>query len=240
MSALTWSSSPKLSAQPRMEQGTSQNIFLNRRRPLADAVLALERRHGIAITYEDPPYRFVDQLVNDSLAGRPASFVPRGGPFSFEYVLPARPSDKAMKPVLAAMLHKYSATGYAGKFELSQTGTMLHVIPISRRAEDGQEVPYEAILSTQLSFAATGVEKSAFDALSGLTQDLQRATGVSVLLGTVPTNLLTTTKVVDWTGSASARTELVRILMLTGQPLSWLLFYDPNAPGMFVLNIHLL
>ena len=149
-----------------------------------------------------------------------------------------QPTVAEVKPLLNAMLQRYSATGYAGQFQLHQRGDMFHVVPISRRSENGQDVSYDAILSTELSFAPTE-EKSALEALQGLTEDLQRFTGVTVLVGTVPTNLLNQTKFVESGGFGSARSQLIRILASTGQRLSWRLLYGPNDPVRFVLNVHM-
>lgn len=238
VAAAMWPNVLEIAADLLAQEGTRHKVTVNRKRPLAEAVRALEQRHGVVITYEDPPYRHSSQLVNDSLPGRRPSFVPRGGPFAFEYVLPPLPSAMAMKPVLTAVVRQYYATGYAGKFDVLQNGDMFHIMPISRRAENGWEEPYDALLSTELSIVASGTEPSAMDALADLAENLRVATGTSVVLGTLPVNLLNSTKVPEWSGHTAARSELTRILTSTGRRLSWRLLYD--AKGLFVLNVHML
>ncbi len=124
-------------------------------RPLADVVRTLERRHGIVITYEDPPYLHDSQRADVTDAIRrtkevtsPRVFVPRGGPFSFEYTLRPEAPRAQMPFVVSTLLEEYRSTHYAGAFRMLRTGDMFHVVPSGRKTKSGTEEPYEALLST--------------------------------------------------------------------------------------------
>lgn len=221
------------------DRAVRQRVSASSGRPLADVVSTLEQRYGVPITYEDPPYDDDSQRKILS-GGREPTFVPRGGPFSFEYRLDETgPIEQQLERILTALVQEYRPTSYAGQFQVSRTENMFHIIPVSRRVIGGQDVPYAAILNTELSFVAREPDEPVTQALEELCQELGRVAGITVIVGTVPTNVFDQTRVKGYTGKAAGRSHLVRILASTARSLSWQFFYDPNGAGMFVLNIHL-
>jgi hypothetical protein len=54
--AVAFTACYSLSAAPQVNRGITTSIQVNSRRPLAAALTELEKRQGLAITYEDPVY----------------------------------------------------------------------------------------------------------------------------------------------------------------------------------------
>lgn len=225
----------------RSQDAETLRIATDGARPLADAVLELQTKYLVVITYEDPPYHAsqvrdaTDEYFHPT---KPTvrDIVPRGGRFVFEYSWRPGGRESQWTAMLAAMLRQYRATGYGGDFRLDTTGAMFHVIPTTRRADGGVDEAYEAILSTVLDFGPSPDAQSARSALQTLVGNLTRVTGTRVLVGTVPEGLLRQTAVPTIGGRRSARSELIRILKCADERLSWRLLYDP-ADREFCLNI---
>ena len=213
-------------------------------RPLLEVVKALEQRYHVAITYEDPPYLDPSELVDVTdlifRGGHPSNgvraFLPRGGPFSFEYsVTPAAGSDQ-LKDVLTALLRTYRSTPYPHNFRLLETDGIYNIVPVGRRNKSGTEEAYEAILSSDVPFVRRGEPRSAYVALQDLAETVQRSRGVVVRAG-APANLLPETKISDPPAHGVARSELLRILRSTGRPLTYQVIYDPIFGGRFYIEV---
>jgi hypothetical protein len=219
-----------------------QTISVNGYRPLLEVVKALEQRYHVAITYEDPPYLDPSELVDitDRVGAHPPNgvrlYVPRGGPFSFEYsVRPGAGSDQ-LEDVLTALLRSYRSTPYPHSFRLLKTDGIYNIVPVGRRNKSGREEAYEAILSSEVPFVRGGEPRSAYEALVYLAKAVQRSRGVEVL-AEGPPNILSRSKVSDPPAYGVARSELLRILRSTGQRLTYQLLYNPVLDGSFAIEV---
>jgi hypothetical protein len=74
--------------------------------------------------------------------------------------------------------------------------------------------------------------------LNEITATLRRTAGLSVDLGTIPTNALARATISVHATDEPARAVLARTLAATGARLSWALYYGPDTPSYYVLNIH--
>lgn len=217
-------------------------VSVHARRPLAAAVRTLEDRHGVVITYEDPPYVHASQIadVTATVARRQLPkgirvLVPRGGPFEFGY--PGSSGSYAHMPdILERLVTEYKSSGYAGGFKLLRTGETFHVVPTTRRNRNGNDAAYSAILNTKISISRQG---PALDVLQEIATTLADRTGVAVFLGTVPMGRSLRVNVTISADNEPARSVLVRTLVASGARLSWELYYDPQSSRpQYVLNIH--
>lgn len=207
-------------------------------RPLADVARTLQQRHGVVITYEDPPYLDPSQLKDITRPyDRVRNLVPRGGPFSFSYSLKTtRPEE--FEAVLKRLLRLYRTTPYANGFRLEKADGVFHIVPDSRRNRTGGEEDYEAYLSTDVQLVRSGGPRSAYDALIDLSRSLEQATGLPMIVDPGPAGILANATVGDPPEHSSARSELLRILTSTGERLSWHLLYDPEeSRPAFYLNL---
>jgi hypothetical protein len=222
-------------------QGTS-TISVDSARPLARTVRTLEDRHGVLITYEDPPYVHDSQIadVTDAVAKRPmpkgSVLVPRGGPFEFAYASGSSGSNTPMRHILSRLIAEYQSSGYAGGFKLQQTGEYFHVVPTRLRNRDGNDEAYRAILDTEISISRQG---PLLHVLTAIATTLAERRGVAVFLGTIPQGRSMGVPVTIVAENEPARSVLVRTLAATGARLSWALYYGPqSSPPRYVLNIH--
>lgn len=220
-----------------------QAISVDGFRPLLEVVKVLEQRYHVAITYEDPSYLDPSELVDitDRLpGGHPPNgvrtFVPRGGPFSFEYFVTPPSSSGQLKGVLTALLRSYQSTPYPHNFRLLETDGVYNIVPVGRRNKNGTEEAYEAILSSDVPFLQHGAPRSAYEALEDLAKAVQRSRGVMVLVGGPP-NILLRTNVPDPPAHGVARAELLRILRSTGFLLTYQVIYDPIFDGRFYITV---
>ncbi len=233
------------SATGRVTKGetSEETIAVRSPRPLADVVKALQERLGVVITYEDPPYLHSSQIRDATAEFRPGApptarrtFIPRGGPFSFSYETPSGTPDEQATSILENLVQQYQAKGY-GSFQIEKAGRVFHVVPTERRSRDGRDEAYQPILSATLQVDAAQSEQSALAAVEDLVATLGRTARARVVLMTIPSNLLNQTTATAEAGTRTVREELVRILAATGRQLSWLLYFDPNEPAGWYLNI---
>ena len=136
----------------------SANIAVMSSRPLADALLELQKRHDWLVTYEDSFYEFRDDVADVTASvsrngkTEPKVFVPRPRPFQFNYQNAdvARPTE-----VLTALLNAYHANpDNADRFRLMQRGSIYHVVPTSSRNAKGASV--ERAVASRCAHHAAG------------------------------------------------------------------------------------
>jgi hypothetical protein len=218
------------------------SIDVNGGRPLAAAVLELERRYGLVITYEDPPYLFsgdtVDITAQVSRVPNPTrrTLVPAGGAFHFAYHEEAARSATGIASVLKDLLQTYNDSGKVLGFRLDRTGEAYHIIPVSHRDATGSLVSTSPLLDATISIGAQ--ERTALQMVEAFVNAVSRATGTKVSVGTVPLNLLMQTRVQGVATDGTARKILFDALQATGRKLSWRLLCDP-APGDCALNVRI-
>jgi hypothetical protein len=224
-----------------LQSGTQQTIVVDSGRPLADAVETLQKRLGVVITYEDPPYLHASQLrdaTSEVRRGAPNErriVVPRGGTLSFSYQLPQGTPEAQAFSLLEGLLQQHRAKGYGGNFRIDKTDRVFHVVPTQRRSRSGKDETFQALLDTPVQIEST--EQSAMDVVRRLVVALRGSTDIPVVLGSVPENLLAHTTVKPDSEMKPAREELVSVLASTGQALSWQLLFG-NEPEIWVLNIY--
>lgn len=245
--AFAWLCSLSSQARPGValaqESRQTQVISVDDPRPLEQIALALSKRHGLLITYEDPPYHASEGVDVTNLVNRQKTpperrtVIPRGGPFTFKYQYQPHGDHEQWVAILRQLLREYETTAYPGHFRLVTTGESFHIIPVAYRGPSGGPEPYQALLDTELSFLSSNGKRPAIDALQDLVDAVSGATGIKVVLGAVPSNLLQDAAVPEVSGTRTARAELARVLESTQQRLSWLLLTMPEEPPQFVLNI---
>jgi hypothetical protein len=230
-----------LAAPPQLSSRRTINV--DDARPLLEVVDALEKEYGVPINYEDPPYHRTEGIDVTAVRshGKPVppgqrEIIPRPGPFSFEYRLPAGPRGDALAHVLAELVRQFHASG-RGQFRVDRNGDAFTVVPITKRVRRGVDEPYQALLDTELRFTPSGRERSVYEALNDWGDALQRAAGVPVDTGVQIARLLQETVAPDLTGTMPARTALAQLLGGTRVPLSWALLTGPTEPRKWWLNL---
>lgn len=236
-------------AQPAGPENMIRSLRLSvaEPRPVAAAILALEQRHGVAISYEDAPYEHaadmqdVSQQVRRDLAlypagQAPAVLVPRPGAIEIAYDADRTTGEPvSLAATLAALLDANVAADNAGDFRVVGAGAMTHVVPASAKDAGGAVVAVHAVLDTVV--ATPAIEKNGIDALNALCDALSRQSGQLVVIGTIPANLFGNASVRLPAGEGVARDTLKALLAQIPATCSWQLFHDPGLK-FYALNIH--
>jgi hypothetical protein len=208
-------------------------------RPLASVVAELQRRFQWAVTYEDPPWEYLPDLVEITAQVRrdgkdvPKVYRPRGGPFAFR-LADGSPTDPSV--TLTALLEAYRQSGNDGTFALRRTGSVFHIIPTSFRDESGVARPYESLLSRRITLPAG--ERPILEAIGALQKTFNAQGDRQLLLATAPTNLLMQHRVEMVATNEETRVVLLRMLAASGRVLSWRLFCEPKSMTCY-LNLSL-
>lgn len=237
-------------ARGRGSQGVSEmKLSVEDPRPVAEAILTLEKKYGWVINYEDPRYVHDSEIADVTLKVRrdldkytpgeaPKVFVPRGGSLEFTYDVASNtnlPADPAI--VVQKLLDAQAARGNGGKFRLETSGQIIHVIPTAFKNSAGELVHQESVLDTIISLPAG--ERTVLQKLYSVCAAISRGANISVLPGTIPTNLFLQNRDQQGAARQRARDVLVKTFeaMNNETKLSWRLLYDPTDKGYF-LNIH--
>ncbi len=216
-------------------------------RPVAAAIIELEQRHGVAISYEDAPYAHaadtkdvtldVRRDLNAFPAGQaPAVIVPKGGALDISYDADRTTGEPvSLAQTLGALLDANVAADNAGDFRVVSAGAMTHVVPASAKDAGGVNAPVHAVLDTVVATPAIGA--NGIDALNALCDALSRQSGELVVVGTIPANLFGNASVRLPAGEGVARETLKALLAQVPATCSWQLFHDPGMK-FYALNIH--
>ena len=218
-------------------------------RPVAAAILEIERRHGVAISYEDLPIVYTEDVRDVTAEVRrdlatfaargevpPPVIVPRGGAVNLSYDtnrLTGVPID--LEGVLAEVLQANTRAGNAGTFRVVAGRGITHVIPVARRDATGVVAAVAPVLDSEI--ISLSLDTNGFLALIAFCEALSSASGQTVLPGTMPTNLFGNTSITLDENQGVAREILVDILAQIPRRLAWQLFYDPGK-HFYALNIH--
>jgi hypothetical protein len=221
--------------KPKVNHGKgSATVESDDPRPLWMALIALEAEYGWIIDYEEPIYSADESVTRpnakwDSLHPGKPSRVPAGKAFASEY--PESPggfSDTAQRmSVLRKVVADYNQSSNPGAFEVRfASPRRIHVIGYSRKGDK------TALLDREVTLAAGKI--GGLDAVKNLADALSQASGVKVVLGVMPLNLLAQAQV-DIKGTATpAREILVGITDATAVPLMWDLCYDFDSDQYFL------
>lgn len=232
-----------------MHKAATLYVSVSSGRPVAEAAEILEKRHGWAITYEDPLYVHESELRDVTLQVRrdldkykpgqaPKVFVPTGGDLAFEYNIdPAtkQPGDSAA--VVQQLLDAYARTGHPGVFVLDRTGQRVHIIPIASKKENGVLTAYQSALETVITLPAQ--KRNGLQLIEAFCQAVSAASKTRVVVGAVPLNQFHQYETDSGAKDQKAREFLSNELdrMTNEVKLSWQLLYDPLTKSYF-LNIH--
>lgn len=218
-------------------QPSSNQVFEIGRRPLADVILELEKRHGWIITYEDPPYQsptVVEEVtvVRESGGRDKKMLAPRERVFAFDYrhLDPTRPRE-----ILSSMLEAYNV-GNDDAFGLVQEDNLFHVIPTRSGNTKGIPTERRSLLDVRVTIEPNS--RSAYETLLLILLQVSSATGERVNLGTSPTNLLDRSRARLGAVDERARDVLVRALAATKMNLSWRLLCTARSPRECAFNLH--
>jgi hypothetical protein len=212
-------------------------------RPLWQLARQLEKAYKWRITYEEAPLEYPADLVNSATIGihwiaRPTAFQA-----SFEQPQDSRSMEEKWK-ILDSLVASYS--GPHGAMTVSSNGDYSHIIPTTLKNKAGQIVPFEPLLNTKVSFEPA--QRNLLDTVRLIMSQVSSIRGVSIGLGTIPTNLFVQQQLLTNADNEQARDVLMRIFedasgarQLSGfSPVrvTWTLLNDVSDRG-YAFNAHL-
>lgn len=206
-------------------------------RPVAKAMATLSRQLGWNITYEDPAYVNVADLVDvtKSRVGGRRAIIPRGGRVSLPTDTALASAERDPVALLESVLGtEETSRGRVRRFKVLRSASMFHIVPDKVLDEAGLWQTAIPVLGTMVSVSYGVTNLSEF--LERLCADVGAVSGRQVKVGRIPTTLALRTTVPAQERTATARTLLADALSLARAPLSWLLMYDPSS-ATFYLHI---
>jgi hypothetical protein len=213
-------------------------VTVNDPRPLARVVDELEQLCGCAITYEDnrlSARRDLVEVPSDSDGGE-RLLIPRGGRFEFSYGGITTLVHQRVPGVLASLVHEYNGSSYPGRFTMTITGAVFHVVPAQATERETAMGAPVSLLDAPIHLE--GTERTMSEAIEAVNHALTEATGETVTLS-YPAALFEGRRLVVGAEWEPARDGLVRILASSRQRLSWRLLYDA-AKKTYALNVHVI
>lgn len=222
----------------------SATVLANDPRPLSQAITAVSEEYGWVVHFEEPPYQSNLELVDDTAPQWRAAHpnvkgvrIAAGGAFHTEY--PEKPnlatSAAEEERVLKKIVMDCNQSGNPGKYGLRRLPDDSFLIAgTSVKDDTGADVPVSAILDTPISFP--GETRSVAQTITLITRELSEATGIRVLMGTMPINLFFQSQVAIGGENVPARSLLQQALAGTKRQLHWVLYYDPDRPS-YGLNV---
>lgn len=212
-------------------------------RPVGAAMQMLERKYGVVITYEDPPYIHETDVEDQTSPAwkqthpnGPRALIPKSGSLKITYQMPPGPiKPDEIRSVIQKFLDAHAEKHNPGRFRVQQEGEMFHVLPIQVRESSGSLVSVNSILDTPISFPQQ--TRTLNETLEVITNSVSKARGIKFVIGTVPMNLLFRTSSRQGATNEKARGALISALKATNSELSWRILYGPGMKW-YVLNVH--
>jgi len=218
-------------------------------RPVAAAVLELDKRYGWRITYEDPPYVYYGDItevtgINRQVpvqsqselqaAQQPASqrtLVPNGG--SLTFTLPS--ADPGELGAVEALLKSYNESHRGFEFAVVHGAGLLHVVRRKARGLSGNLEPVKPVLDTVITIEPR--ERTSEALIEEVLKKVSIATNTNVGMGTISFNMLTRTKTSIGGSGRTARLILEQWMLERRSRFSWRLLYEPDYDKGYDLNI---
>jgi hypothetical protein len=221
-------------------------LRIDQGRPVGNAILELDKRHNLLITYEDPRYEYEGDLRDDAPEVRrnlheyppgnvPPVVVPASGMINLRYAVSTetgKPTD--VEALMREIIEDHNSRGALGRFALHQNGEYLHVVPASVRNRLGEWDKQGSILDVAIDLPQEN--RSTLETLRALCNAITERVGFKVEVGSMPLNLVVSTRSDIGAENEVARSVLKRILRATKSDLAWFLFYGPGRKT-YVLNL---
>jgi putative peptidoglycan binding protein len=224
----------------------TESIQVSDNRPLAAALEALEKKYGLAITYEDPIYSHPSDIqdVTPLLSIRPVTstshrlLVPKKATFRFQYVAGNGKPVEDTRSLIRRMLTEYSALGNPA-FDVQERATKYgpewHVFPTEVRTTSGSLLPQAALLDNIVNIP--NQKRTYTKMLDEIIDQVSNLSGYRVMGGNFPVNAFFVLQNHEENYGADNRPARQALAELLGPSYLWYLFYVPGD-RMYVLNIH--
>ena len=220
-------------------------------RPVLRAAMALEKRYGYVITYEDPQYTNADDLTDVAASVRkdyskfasgaaPKLMVPKTGDLTLHLSASSSISSGDLSALLTELVRGQQSRGRGGHFRVDQDGDAFHIVPTEVRDRTGNWSPHSSLLDTPISLPVQQrTERELYRAIAAqISSTAHVSMDVAVNGGFAMgfarpepvTNIGATTE--------PARRVLMRALQIHPTKRTWALLHAPESGyNQFSLNI---
>ena len=211
-------------------------------RPVAAAVLQVEKHFGWVVTYEDTSYVHPDDIVDITKRVRRDGDMSkrvlgmRGGTIDFTYVPQTDTVEAQVGEVMRTVVARSQAAGNTGEFRIDWVRGGYHVVPVAIKGKSGAAEPYASLLDTRITLPAQ--EEDGVQMMLRLAAAITRSTKRTVTAGTMPINALARARVSVVARNEIARDVLWDALQSISPRLSWQLLCDVGESGPCAINIH--
>lgn len=240
-------------------QGNLRPISVNSGRPVADAILELERLSGKAINFEDVRYEHPADLadVTDrvmtpaqrALAGPFARvIVPRGGSLTVTVPVDAATQKLTdallLQNALNLLLAQQRSAALPGAYALRNSADRLFVEPVQVRASSGNAVPSPSVLLSPITLALA--ERTALETLQLVLDQASRGSGHRIDVGSLPLAAFARNRIrfgADRRQASEVLADLLAAVAAVGRApeqapkLSYRLLFDPQLKY-YLFNVH--
>lgn len=212
-------------------------------RPVAAAVLQVEKHFGQVVTYEDTLYLHPSEIEDvTELVRRDGNmarrvFQMRGGSINLVYTPRQAGVEAQVGEVLQEVLAASRAAGNAGDFRVERALGAHHVVPVTIKNRSGLIQPYTALLDTHITLPDR--KENGVEFLSRIARAVTTASGRTLSPGTMPINRLLQARIAVDASRGRARDVLWRTLQSIGHDLSWQLLCGVGESATCTVNIHL-
>jgi len=134
-------------------------------------------------------------------------------------VIDGRPLAKVIREpqeVVSALVKTYNSASVSDAFQVIQQGALYHVVPT--KSLDAKGEPRERRSRFDVAVTVDDRERSAYEMLAAVLQQVSAAAGEPLGLGLVPMNLLMSAKIRGGAQEEKARDVIVRTLEATSAP----------------------
>ncbi len=220
--------------------------------PLAKAAEILERRHGLLVNYEDTVYTYAADIRDDAdpkyrqLHPGAQALTVKGG--QLDVTIPVLEDGRTPTNALLAIhavVQAHNSAGLPGQFRVVQNGEAFFILPTAVKGGNGAFVPSSSPFDARITLPERDIDGLALVTL--ICDEVSRVSGVKVLSGTLPINLMLNKSAVIKANNETARDVLQRSLtglrwkhpgiVIPGRKLAWQLLYSPNQKA-YYFNLH--
>lgn len=217
-----------------LHQQSLATVVANDPRPLDQAITAIRKEYGWAVSFEDPPYKSCFDLVESAQLLAESGVhhrIPAGGAFQSTYPEGAGlwSSASEEEQVLDKVVSDYNASGNPGKFvDRKQANGTYTIIGDQVEDDNGTGVPVRSVLDTPITIPTE--TRSAGATINLIMETLTSRGGTKVLFATGPLNALVHAHVTVGGTNVSARSLLLQTIDgVEAGKLMWDLLYDADG-----------
>ncbi len=246
-------------------QGTTVTLAVTDPRPVAKAVLEVERRSGVAINYEDPRIVFagdLEDITNAVVTAEQREMAVRSGRGPVQIIVPrsrvlavpmaadaTRRTPWSLDALTAALTSVVASNNALSdrpaSFRVTRINSALFVEPVDVRDESGARVATASVLSSPITLEQ--VPRTAVEALESILREASKAARVRIDVGALPMRLFAS-QVTIGANSEPANEVLMRLFRSLSRDgmastvhhpsdLSYRLLYDSQL-RYYLFNIH--